>query len=97
MMTGKEVWMEFGLVGWVAVHMLWVKGSSLYGGYGEGAKKGSCRLALTSPNYHNPGQNSEESKSSTFEPGFPDDYTGTFVKLEWVELLQQFVLLVRSF
>lgn len=41
--------MEFGLVGWVAIHMLWVKGSSLYGGYGVGAKKGSCRLALTSP------------------------------------------------
>lgn len=45
-------------------------------------KKGSCRLALTSPNYLQSEQNSEESKSSTFKPGFPDGYTGTFVKLE---------------
>ena len=62
-----------------------------------GSKKGLLYAGIDLSNYHNPGQNSEESKSSTFEPGFSDGYTGTFVKLEWVELLQQFVLLVCSF
>ena len=62
--------------------MLCMQDSSLYGGYGVGAKKGSCRLRLTSPSYHNPEQNPEESKRSKVKPGLPDGYTGIFVKLE---------------